>query len=32
MIMEISNAPFNKSDLDELLEAVEWIEGNDYPL
>jgi len=30
--MEISNAPINKFDLDALLEAVEWIEGKDYPL
>jgi len=30
--MEISNAPINKFDLDELLEAVEWIEGKDDPL
>ena len=31
-LIDISNTPFNRSDLDELLETVEWIQENDYPI
>jgi len=30
-LIAISNMPFNRSDLEELLETVEWIQKNDYP-
>ncbi|MEM1059108.1 MAG: peroxiredoxin-like family protein [Verrucomicrobiota bacterium] len=31
-LIEISNTPFNRADLSELLESVEWIQENDYPI
>lgn len=31
-LIEISNTPFNRSDLTELLETVEWVRENDYPI
>ncbi len=31
-LIDISNTPFNRADLDELLETVEWIQENDYPI
>ena len=31
-LIDISNAPFNRSDLGELLKTIEWIKGNDYPI
>lgn len=31
-MIDISNTPFNRSDLDELLETVQWIQENDYPI
>jgi peroxiredoxin len=31
-LIDISNTPFNRSDLDELLETVEWIQENAYPI
>lgn len=31
-LIDISNTPFNRSDLGELLETVEWIKENDYPI
>ena len=31
-LIDISNTPFNRSDLGELLETVEWIQANDYPI
>jgi len=31
-LIEISNTPFNRADLGELLETVEWIQENDYPI
>lgn len=31
-LIEISNTPFNRADLAELLETVEWIQENDYPI
>ena len=31
-LIDLSNTPFNRSDLDELLETVEWIQKNDYPI
>jgi hypothetical protein len=31
-LIDISNTPFNRSDLDELLETVEWIQENNYPI
>jgi len=31
-LIDISNTPFNRSDLDELLETVEWIKENEYPI
>lgn len=31
-LIDISNTPFNRSDLGELLETVEWIQKNDYPI
>lgn len=30
-LIALSNTPFNRSDLGELFETVEWIQGNDYP-
>ncbi len=31
-LIDISNTPFNRADLGELLETVEWIRENDYPI
>ena len=31
-LIDISNTPFNRSDLDELLDTVEWVRANDYPI
>jgi len=31
-LIDISNMPFNRSDLDELVETVEWIQENNYPI
>lgn len=31
-LIDISNTPFNRSDPDELLETLEWIKENDYPI
>ncbi len=31
-LIDISNTPFNRSDLEELLDTVEWIQENDYPI
>ena len=31
-LIDISNTPFNRSDLEELVETVEWIQGNNYPI
>jgi hypothetical protein len=31
-LIDISNTPFNRSDLGELLETVEWVKENDYPI
>jgi hypothetical protein len=31
-LIDISNTPFNRSDLSELIETVEWIKKNDYPI
>jgi len=31
-LIDISNTPFNRSDLDELLDTVEWIQTNNYPI
>lgn len=31
-LIEISNTPFNRADLSELLETVEWVQENDYPI
>lgn len=31
-LIDISNTPFNRSDLVELLDTVEWIQENDYPI
>lgn len=31
-LIDISNTPFNRSDLEELVETVEWIRENDYPI
>lgn len=31
-LIEISNTPFNRADLDELLDTVQWIQENDYPI
>lgn len=31
-LIEISNTPFNRADLAELLDTVEWIQENDYPI
>ena len=31
-LIEISNTPFNRADLAELLETVEWVQENDYPI
>ncbi len=31
-LIEISNTPFNRADLGELLETVEWIRENNYPI
>ena len=31
-LIDISNTPFNRSDLDELVDTVEWVQANDYPI
>ena len=31
-LIDISNTPFNRSDLGELLETIEWIQENNYPI
>ncbi|MDH4195580.1 MAG: AhpC/TSA family protein [Nitrospirota bacterium] len=31
-LIDISNTPFNRSDLDELVETVKWIQENNYPI
>lgn len=31
-LIDISNTPFNRSDLVELLDTVEWIRENNYPI
>ena len=31
-LIDISNTPFNRSDLVELVDTVEWIQQNDYPI
>lgn len=31
-LIEISNTPFNRADLVELLDTVEWVKENDYPI
>jgi hypothetical protein len=31
-LIDISNTPFNRSDLNELIDTVEWIKENDYPI
>jgi len=31
-LIEISNTPFNRADLAELLDTVEWIQENNYPI
>ncbi|NKB80843.1 MAG: redoxin family protein [Nitrospirales bacterium] len=31
-LIDISNTPFNRSNPEELLETVEWIQENDYPI
>ena len=31
-LIELSNTPFNRADLSELLESVVWIDENDYPI
>ncbi|MEM9158852.1 MAG: peroxiredoxin-like family protein [Verrucomicrobiota bacterium] len=31
-VIEISNIPFHRAELKELLETIEWIQENDYPL
>ncbi|ADE55805.1 alkyl hydroperoxide reductase/ Thiol specific antioxidant/ Mal allergen [Coraliomargarita akajimensis DSM 45221] len=31
-LIDLSNTPFNRSDLDELLDTVEWVRANNYPI
>jgi len=31
-LIDISNAPFNRADLGELVETIEWIQENNYPI
>ena len=31
-LIDVSNTPFNRSDLDELLKTIEWIKENNYPI
>ncbi len=31
-LIDISNTPFNRSDLMELLDTVEWVRANNYPI
>jgi len=31
-LIDISNTPFNRSDLGELVENIEWIQENNYPI
>lgn len=31
-LIELSNTPFNRADLSELLETVKWIDENNYPI
>lgn len=31
-LIELSNTPFNRADLGELVETVEWVRENEYPV
>lgn len=31
-LIDLSNTPFNRSNLDELIDTVEWIQTNNYPI
>ncbi|MFD2256005.1 peroxiredoxin-like family protein [Luteolibacter algae] len=31
-LIELSNTPFNRADLGELIESVQWVQENDYPI
>jgi len=31
-LIGLSNTPFNRADLSELLETIEWVQENDYPI
>ena len=31
-LIEISNTPFNRADLEELLDTVIWVRENNYPI
>lgn len=31
-LINISNTPFNRADLGELVETIEWIQENNYPI
>ncbi len=31
-LIELSNTPFNRADLVELQDTIEWIQDNDYPV
>jgi peroxiredoxin len=31
-LIDISNTPFNRSDPDELVDTLKWIQENDYPI
>jgi len=31
-LIDLSNTPFNRSDLGELVETIEWIQENNYPI
>lgn len=31
-LIDISNTPFNRAELTELLDTVQWIQENDYPI
>lgn len=31
-LIDLSNTPFNRSNLDELIDTTEWIQTNNYPI
>ncbi len=31
-LIDMSNRPFNRSDPEELIDTLKWIQENDYPI